>query len=255
MIFKKIKSRTPSQRNLIKLKNLFLSNTHLLKNKTVGHKTSSGRNNSGKITVAHKGGGHKKNYRYINFNRSYESSGIVMNIEYDPFRTAHIASIYDYLNFEYFYILHPKNLKIGDLVSSGLNTTLNLGNSLSLDKIPAGTFIHSISLNPNQQSKLSRSAGTFSKLIKKDDKYATILLSSKKLKKLLITNTATIGKVGNELKSFTTVGKAGRSRWLNKRPSVRGVAMNPIDHPHGGGEGKTSGGRPSVTPWGKPAKK
>jgi len=226
----------------------------LLKNKITGKKNTAGRNSSGKITVRHKGGGHKKKYRKIDFIRNYDSIGIVTSIEYDPYRTAFIASVYDLLNHSYFYMIAPKNLKIGHIVKSGSNAEPKLGHSLLLTKIPVGSFIHNISLKENGSAKLTRAAGTKSQLIEKTSQHCKILLNSGKTKLVSPKCQATVGTVSNEYFFVQTLNKAGRSRWLNIRPTVRGVAMNPIDHPHGGGEGKTSGGRSSVTPWGKPTK-
>ena len=240
-----------------KLNNLLKKNLRkipFIKNMIHGQKNNAGKNNAGKITVRHKGGGHKKRYRKIDFIRNNDSIGIVVSLEYDPYRTAFIASIYDFLNFNYFYIIAPKNLNIGDIVKSGLNAEVKIGHTLTLTKIPVGSFIHNISLKKNKKARFSRSAGTSSQLIEKNSNYCRIILSSGKQKSLPNTCHATIGTVSIELAFFTRINKAGRNRWLNKRPTVRGVAMNPIDHPHGGGEGKTSGGRSSVTPWGKPTK-
>lgn len=253
MSLKIINPTTPSQRNLIKLKKNHLAKSPLLKSHVLGLKNSSGRNNSGKITVYHKGGGHKKKYRKINFLRNTVSLGIVITIEYDPNRTANIASVYNILENNYYYILAPKNLTIGDIVRSGPNAQIKIGHSLPLSKIPVGSLIHAISTKKNRKSTISRAAGTFSQLIEKNSKYARIKVSSKKQKFISIHCYATIGTVSNELLFLTNIGKAGRARWLNKRPTVRGVAMNPVDHPHGGGEGKKSGSL--QTPWGKPKKR
>ena len=237
------------------IKNLNFFKKPLLKNKIIGSKNSSGRNSFGRITVRHRGGGHKKKLRSINFNRvSNTIIGIVTSIEYDPNRNTYISCIYDFILKKYYYILLPKNLKIGDIIKSGPNSDPKLGNSLKLSKIPLGTYLHNISFNEKGKSKISRSAGTFSILIEKNSKYARLKLSSGEQRFVPINCTATIGVVSNEKFFLNTIGKAGRSRWLNKRPKVRGVAMNPVDHPHGGGEGKTSGGKIQVTPWGLPTK-
>lgn len=231
-----------------------LNKVPLIKSMIIGKKNVAGKNNSGKITIYHKGGGHKKKYRKIDFIRTEDSIGIVASIEYDPCRTAFIASIYDFLNFKYFYIIAPRNLSIGNIVKSGFGAHTKVGHSLTLMKIPVGSFIHNISLKENKRAQLTRSAGTNAQLIEKTSKYCRVILSSGKHKFISPTCHATIGTVSNEFSFFNKIGKAGRSRWMNKRPTVRGVAMNPIDHPHGGGEGKSSGGRSSVTPWGKPTK-
>lgn len=251
-----IKSKFTSltQKKLIKLSKKKLSKTSLIKNMISGKKNVAGRNSFGKITVRHKGGGHKKKFRKIDFFRSEDSAGIVTSLEYDPYRTAFIASIYDFLNHKYFYMIAPKNLNIGDIVKSGFNAEIKVGHSLTLHKIPIGGFIHNISLQEDKKGQLTRSAGTTAQLIEKTSKYCRIVLSSGTHKFVLPTCHATIGTVSNEFLFFRKINKAGRNRWLNKRPTVRGVAMNPIDHPHGGGEGKSSGGRSSVTPWGKPTK-
>lgn len=247
------KPTTPSQRHLIKLNRKRFAKTPLIKKKILGLKTGSGRNHSGKITVRHKGGGHKKKYRKINFSRKTKSIGIVVSIEYDPNRNASIASIFDFTKNSFFYILAPKNLNIGNIVESGLEATLHTGNSLPLFKIPEGSFIHNITLNPNKKAQLTRAAGTSAILKEKTINYARIQISSKKEKIIPIECYATLGIISNESYFLTQHGKAGQSRWLNNRPKVRGVAMNPIDHPHGGGEGKKSG--KNFSPWGKPNKK
>lgn len=252
-IFKTIKPTTPSQRNVIKLNKKHLNKNPLLKNHIIGKKKVTGRNHSGKITVYHKGGGVKKKYRIINFNRTIKTTGIICSIEHDPNRNTHIASVFDINNQTFYYIILPKNIQIGDIINSGKDVKPELGNSLPLSSIPEGSTIHNVSLKKNKKSQLSRSAGTFSILKKKYKKTAMIKLSSGNIKQIPVNCFATIGAVSNELFCFTKGGKAGHSRWLNKRPTVRGVAMNPIDHPHGGGEGKKSGKK--FTPWGKPKKK
>lgn len=253
MILTTTKPITPSQRQLIRLSRKTLGKKPLLKNCIKGKKNSSGRNNSGKITVKRKGGGHKKNYRIIDFLRIHNSVGIICSIEYDPNRRANIASVFDPLVNRFFYILAPKNLNIGDIVKSGKNADENIAHSLPLSEIPIGSYIYNISLKPLKLAQLSRSAGTFSKLIEKTLDQAKIELNSGKQIFLSTKCYASIGIVSNELVFFTRLGKAGQSRWLNKRPHVRGVAMNPVDHPHGGGEGKKSG--IGKTPWGKLRKK
>ena len=212
-------------------------------------KNGSGRNHSGKITIRHKGNGHKKRYRNINFSRTVKSTGIVISIEYDPNRNCNIAAIYDLTQNNFFYILAPKKLNIGNIVESGLDAKLHTGNALPLFKIPEGSFIHNISTNYKNKTQTTRSAGTFSILKEKTLSYARVKLSSKKEKLIPLQNYATLGVLSNESYFLTKIGKAGRSRWLNKRPTVRGVAMNPVDHPHGGGEGKKSGKK--FSPWGK----
>lgn len=250
MILKFLKPTTPSQRSVVKLNRKQLLKKPIIKTKIAGLKNSSGRNHSGKITVRHKGNGHKKKYREINFLRTSKSTGIVLGVEYDPFRNVDIVSVYEFSKNFFFYILAPKNLKVGDIVESGLSPELNTGNSLPLFKIPEGSFIHNIATNTNKRAQLTRAAGTFAILKEKTSQYAKIKLSSKKEKLVPLKNYATLGVLTNESYFLTKVGKAGRSRWLNKRPKVRGVAMNPVDHPHGGGEGKKSGKK--FSPWGNP---
>ncbi len=247
------KPTTPSQRNFIKLNRKELLKKPIIKTKIVGIKNSSGRNHSGKITVRHKGNGHKQRYREINFSRTLKSTGIVLGIEYDPFRNSNIASIYDFTQNIFFYILAPKKLNVGNIVESGLSTELSTGNSLPIYKIPEGSFIHNITTTPQKKAQYTRAAGTFAILKEKTTSNAVIKLSSKKELLVSLQGYATLGVLSNEFYFLTHIAKAGRSRWLNKRPSVRGVAMNPIDHPNGGGEGKKSGKK--VSPWGKPCKK
>lgn len=249
MLFKTIKPTSPSRRHLISLNKKHLNKKPVLKNKILGKKNSSGRNNSGKITVRHKGGGVKQLYRTINFRRTNNSSGIVCSIEYDPNRNAFISSVFDFINKQFFYIITPQNIKIGDIVKSGLEIEPSLGSSLPLSEIPTGIPIHNVSPKLSKEAQISRSAGCFSIIKEKTEKFILIQLSSGEQRFLSPKCFATVGEISNELYFLTQLGKAGHSRWLNKRPGVRGVAMNPIDHPHGGGEGKKSG--ISKTPWGK----
>lgn len=254
MIFKKFKPSNSSLRHLklLKKEKGFSLNSPL-KNKTFFKKNFGGRNNQGTITIFQKGGGSKKLIRQIDFLRN-NIKGVVEKIEYDPNRTSFISRVFDHnLNY-HFYILATANLKRGDYIQSGKNSPLKEGNSLPIYNIPIGFLIHNISIRPKFKGQLIRSAGTVGQLVQKDKKYARIKLPSGEQRLVLIENTATLGSLSNSNHRYVVDGKAGRSRWKNKRPNVRGVAMNPIDHPHGGGEGKTSGGRPSVTPWGKPTK-
>ncbi|HRE88155.1 MAG TPA: 50S ribosomal protein L2 [Myxococcota bacterium] len=217
-------------------------------------KKSGGRNNHGHMTIRHRGGGHKRMYRVIDFRRN--KVGVPANvaaIEYDPNRTARIALLH-YLDGEKAYILAPGGLKVGDQVISSKNADIKPGNCLPLEFIPTGTVVHAIELRPEKGAQLARSAGVSAQLMAKEGKYALLRLPSGELRKVLQTCRATIGAVGNEEYQNILWGKAGRARWRGRRPHVRGVAMNPIDHPHGGGEGRTSGGRHPVTPWGKPTK-
>lgn len=253
MKLKHQKPFTPSQRHLVQLSTKDLKKKPLIKNKIKGLINLSGRNNSGKITVRHKGSGRKRRYRKVEFLRQNDFVGIVIGIEYDPNRNANIASVYSLSQGSYLYFLAPKNIKIGDIIKSGANVEAKLGNSLPISEIPVGSFIHNISLKKKAPGQISRAAGTFSKLKEKSLNNAKIELSSGEQKTISSKCYATIGIVSNELFNLTQKGKAGRSRWLNIRPTVRGVAMNPIDHPHGGGEGKKSG--KGKTPWGKTTKK
>lgn len=248
-----LKPTTSSQRHVILLNQKNLSKIPILKTKLKGMKNQAGRNNSGKITVYHKGSGHKQRYRKINFKRTYESTGIICTIEYDPNRNTNIASVYDIVSKKKFYIIATKNLNVGSIVKAGLKTKPNNGNSLPIFKIPTGHFIHNVSQKPLQKAIIARSAGTCAKLEQKTSNYAKIKLPSGEIKQVSLYGYATIGIVSNEGIVFKKLGKAGRARWLNKRPTVRGVAMNPVDHPHGGGEGKKSG--KALTPWSKSTKK
>ena len=253
MILKPLKPTTSSQRHLLLLKKDHLAKAPLLKSKLEKIKNLSERNNQGKITIRHKGGGHKKRYRKINFNRSLKSIGIVITIEYDPNRNCHIMSLFDFHKNIFYYLLAPQNIKVGDIIRSGSKIKPALGNALPISAIPIGNFLHNISQTPQNSAQISRAAGSFSQLEEKTLTHARLKLTSGKIKYISIKNYATIGVVSNKFSFLTCKGKAGRSRWLNKRPTVRGVAMNPVDHPHGGGEGKKSG--KAKTPWGKSNKK
>lgn len=220
----------------------------------VPKRRSGGRNNVGWLTVRHRGGGHKRQFRIVDFKR--DKTGIpakVAAIEYDPNRSARIALLH-YLDGEKRYILHPVGLQVGAIVVSGSEADILVGNALPLKNIPVGTMIHGIELRQGKGAQLARSAGSSAQLVAKEGEYAQIRLPSGEVRQVHIECLATIGQVGNLDHANVTVGKAGRTRWLGKRPTVRGVAMNPVDHPHGGGEGKTSGGRHPVTPWGQPTR-
>ncbi|MCH9044730.1 MAG: 50S ribosomal protein L2 [SAR324 cluster bacterium] len=217
-------------------------------------KKSGGRNNTGRITVRHRGGGHKRRYRLIDFKRDKHGiPGRVATIEYDPNRNARISLIV-YADGEKRYIISPAGLKPGDQVLSGAEADIKLGNALPLRNIPLGTQVHNVELKPGKGGQLARAAGTSVILAAKDGDYAQIRLRSGEIRRVRQECMATIGAVGNADHNHLELGKAGRSRWLGIRPTVRGVAMNPVDHPHGGGEGRSSGGRHPVTPWGKPTK-
>ena len=213
-----------------------------------------GRNNRGVITIRHRGGGHKRRYRLIDFNRSkYGINGTVTSIEYDPNRNARIALIC-YSDGEKRYILHPKGLNIGDTILSGSGSELSIGNTLPLSEIPLGTSVHNLELIPNKGGQLVRAAGTSAKILAKEGDYVTLRLPSKEIRLLRKECFATIGEISNNDAFLVQSGKAGRTRWLGKRPTVRGSVMHPCDHPHGGGEGRAPIGRTRpLTPWGKPA--
>jgi len=215
---------------------------------------TGGRNNAGRITTRHIGGGHKQHYRIIDFKRNKDNIiAKVERIEYDPNRSAFIALLL-YNDGERRYIIAPKNLKVNDQVISGEKASVNVGNTLVLKDIPVGTILHCVELKPGKGAQLARSAGTYVQFVAKEGQYATLRLKSGEVRKVLTECRATIGEVSNQEHSLKSFGKAGAKRWIGVRPTVRGVAMNPIDHPHGGGEGKTSGGRHPVSPWGVPTK-
>jgi large subunit ribosomal protein L2 len=252
MELKKYRPITNSLRQLLLISSKYL-NKKIKKNKlTFGLRKSGGRNSYGKITSFHRGGGHKRKYRLIDFKRK-TIVGIVKNITYDPNRNCFISEIYTIKN-NLIYILTPKNLKIGEKICSSPNLIkIYVGNSTKLKNIPVGSIIHNIELKPGKGGQLVRSAGMYSQLIYKNflTNYAHIRLRSGNLYYILLDSKATLGILSNSNHKLKNFGKAGRMRWLNKRPVVRGVAMNPVDHPHGGGEGKTSGGRHPSTPWGR----
>ena len=221
---------------------------------TKGKPSSGGRNNRGKITSYHRGGGHKKRYRQIDFRREKRDiPAKVAAIEYDPNRTARIALLH-YADGEKRYILAPIGLNVGDVIQTGERAEIKPGNALPLRLIPTGSLVHNIELKPGGGGQLVRSAGMGAQLMACEAKYAQLKLPSGETRKVLAGCLATIGQVGNVEHENVAIGKAGRSRWLGIRPNVRGVAMNPVDHPHGGGEGRTSGGRHPVSPWGQPTK-
>ncbi len=216
-------------------------------------KSNAGRNNKGRVTVRHRGGGHKRQYRVIDFKRNKDGiPAKVATIEYDPNRTCRIALL-NYADGEKRYILAPNGIKVGDTVESGPNADIKTGNALPLKNIPVGTIIHNIELKPLKGAQIVRSAGTAAQLMAKEGDYAHVRMPSGEVRLIHINCKATVGQVGNLEHENITVGKAGRSRWLGRRPTVRGVVMNPVDHPHGGGEGRSPVGRNPVTPWGKPA--
>lgn len=258
MTLKKYKPTTPTLRDRISIdykKDGIWPNRPV--KSCVKRKTNiGGRNNKGRIATFHKGGGHKRLYRLIDFKRSIlDIEGYVVRIEYDPNRSSYICLV-AYPDGKIVYVLAPQGIQPGDKIISSFNdeTAISLGNSLPLKNIPVGTFIHNIELKPGKGGQIVRSAGTSAKIIKKDSKTCVLRLTSGKELTLSNLCLATIGILSNINHNNVVLGKAGRSRWLNRKPTVRGVVMNPVDHPHGGGEGKTSGGRCSVTPWGIPTK-
>ncbi|MCZ6637719.1 MAG: 50S ribosomal protein L2 [Alphaproteobacteria bacterium] len=254
MALKTFNPTTPSLRQLVLVDRSQLHKGKPIKALTEGKKRSGGRNNAGRITVRHRGGGHKARYRIIDFKRrKFDVEGTVERLEYDPNRTAFIALI-KYADGELAYILAPQRLDAGDKVISGQRVDVQPGNAMPLASIPVGTILHNVELKPGRGGQIARSAGTYVQLIGKDAGYAQVRLGSGEVRMVPELCMASIGAVSNSDQKNINLGKAGRSRWLGRRPSVRGVAMNPVDHPHGGGEGRTSGGRHPVTPWGKPTK-
>jgi large subunit ribosomal protein L2 len=253
MPIKKYKPTSPARRNMSV--NAFSEITTSTPEKSLLAPLSktAGRNNQGKITVRHHGGGHKRKYRIIDFKRTKDGiPANVATIEYDPNRSANIALV-NYADGEKRYILAPKGLKVGDKIVSGPDSDIKVGNALPLENIPVGTVIHNIELKPGKGGQLVRAAGAQAQLLGKEGEYVIIRLNSGEVRKVLKVCRATIGSVGNEDHELVSIGKAGRSRWLGKRPEVRGVVMNPVDHPHGGGEGRAPIGRKSpMSPWGKP---
>ena len=254
MALKSFNPVTPSQRALVQVDRSGLWKGKPVKELTEGLTKSGGRNNLGRVTARRHGGGHKRRYRIIDFKRNkFDVSATVERIEYDPNRTAFIALI-TYDDGEQAYILAPQRLKAGDKVIAGERTDIKPGNAMPLKNIPIGTIIHNVEMKPGKGAQLARSAGAYVQLVGKDSGYAQLKLRSGELRMVNSDCMASIGAVSNPDHQNINDGKAGRSRWKGIRPVVRGVAMNPIDHPHGGGEGRTSGGRHPVTPWGKPTK-
>ena len=250
----KLKPTSPGSRWTVRVKRdeLYKGSSH--KALTAKKNKSGGRNNAGRITTRHIGGGHKQKYRIIDFKRDKDTiPAIVERIEYDPNRTAYLALL-KYNDGERRYILASKGLEVGSQITSGAQSPIKPGNCLPLHNIPLGTVIHCIEMKPNKGAQVARSAGSSAQLLAKDGIYATLRLRSGEMRKIHLDCKATVGEVGNAEHNLTTIGKAGASRWRGIRPTVRGVAMNPVDHPHGGGEGRTSGGRHPVSPWGQPTK-
>ncbi|MGM0421920.1 MAG: 50S ribosomal protein L2 [Pseudomonadota bacterium] len=254
MALKNYRPRSPGTRTLVTVKRDELYKGRPVKALTEGLHKNGGRNNTGQITVRHRGGGHKRRYRIIDFKRrKFDVSATVERIEYDPNRTCFIALI-KYDDGEQAYIIAPQRLAVGDKVIAGEKVDVKPGNAMPLKSIPVGTLIHNVELKAGKGGQMARSAGTYVQLVGRDAGYAQIKLSSGELRIVRGDCMATVGAVSNTDNSNASLGKAGRKRWLGRRPHVRGVVMNPIDHPHGGGEGKTSGGRHPVSPTGKPTK-
>jgi large subunit ribosomal protein L2 len=250
MALKQYKATTAGQRQLVDIDRSSLWKGSPYKKLTVGINEKSGHNNTGRITSWCRGGGHKRRYRIIDFKRTkYDVAGTVERIEYDPNRTAFIALI-KYDDAEMAYILAPQKLQVGDRVVAAEKADIKPGNAMLLKNIPVGTIIHNIELKVGKGGQLARSAGTYAQIAGRDSGYVIVKLSSGEVRLIKGECRATVGSVSNSDHQNRSYGKAGRMRWLGRRPSVRGVAMNPVDHPHGGGEGKTSGGRHPVTPWG-----
>jgi len=254
MALKHYKPVTPSLRGTVLIDRSELHKGKPVKTLTEGKHNTGGRNNHGRTTSFFRGGGHKRTYRFIDFKRlKFGVPAIVERLEYDPNRTAFIALI-KYQDGELSYILAPQRLKAGDTVVAGQKVDIKPGNAMPLAAIPVGTIIHNIEMKIGAGGKMARSAGTYAQLVGKDSGYAQIKLMSGELRIVRAECMASIGAVSNPDNMNQSIGKAGRSRWLGRRPHNRGVVMNPVDHPHGGGEGRTSGGRHPVTPWGKPTK-
>jgi large subunit ribosomal protein L2 len=254
MAIKTYRPITPTLRFQTKLVNEDLTTDRPHKPLLESKQRTGGRRNSGDITSWWRGGGHKKKYRVIDFKR--DKAGIpatVLSVEYDPNRSANIALV-SYADGEKRYILQPSGLKVGQKITSGVDADILVGNALPLRNIPAGTTVHAIELRPGKGAQMARSAGAQAQLVAKEGDYALLKLPSGETRRVLVDCMATIGQVGNLDHENVSIGKAGRTRWLGKRPHNRGVVMNPVDHPHGGGEGKTSGGSHPVTPWGQPTR-
>ena len=254
MALKTYNPTTPGRRGLVLVDRAGLWKGKPEKSLTEGLRNKGGRNNNGRITARRRGGGHKRRYRIIDFKRlKHDVEATVLRLEYDPNRTAFIALI-KYADGDLSYILAPQRLREGDKIISGDTVDIKPGNAMPMQNIPVGTIIHNVEMKVGKGGQIARSAGTYAQIIGKDQGYAQLRLNSGELRMVRAECMATVGAVSNPDQQNIKLGKAGRKRWLGKRPSVRGVAMNPIDHPHGGGEGRTSGGRHPVTPWGKPTK-
>ncbi len=254
MALKKFKPVTPGRRGLVLVNRAGLWKGKPVKSLTEGLSKKGGRNNNGRITARRRGGGHKRLYRVIDFKRrKFDVPAKVARLEYDPNRTAFIALI-EYQDGELGYILAPQRLEVGDTVIASERADIKPGNAMPLASIPVGSIVHNVEMKPGKGGQIARSAGTYVQLVGRDAGHALLRLGSGEVRMVRAECMASIGAVSNPDQANIKLGKAGRRRWLGKRPSVRGVAMNPVDHPHGGGEGRTSGGRHPVTPWGRPTK-
>lgn len=254
MPVKKYKPMTPGTRGMSTVDYSNLTDKKPERRLTGSGKSSGGRNNNGRITTRWRGGGHKRRYRAVDFKR--DKRGIpakVQAIEYDPNRSAHLALL-AYADGEKRYIISPVNLNVGDTVEAGPGADIKAGNALPLKSIPVGTFVHNIEMKIGKGAQLARSAGSYAQLMAKEGRYATLKLPSSEVRYVLQDCYATVGQVGNTEHENISIGKAGRSRWLGRRPHVRGMCMNPVDHPHGGGEGRSKGGNHPTNPWGLPTK-
>ncbi|MDZ4731316.1 MAG: 50S ribosomal protein L2 [Xanthomonadales bacterium] len=254
MAIVKAKPTSPGRRGVVQVKHDHLHKGEPWAALTEAKSRTGGRNNTGRITTRHRGGGHKQHYRVIDFKRDKDGiKGRVERIEYDPNRTAHIALVL-YLDGERRYIIAPKGIHAGDEVQSGRDAAIKPGNALPLRNIPVGSVVHCVELTPGKGAQIARSAGAAVQLVAREGQHATLRLRSGEMRKVQAHCRATIGEVSNSEHNLEKLGKAGAKRWMGIRPTVRGVAMNPVDHPHGGGEGRTSGGRHPVSPWGVPTK-
>lgn len=255
MAVAKMKPTSPGRRHQVRVVNKDLHKGKPHKALLEPKSKSGGRNNKGRITTRHRGGGHKQHYRVIDFKRNHKDGipAVVETIEYDPNRTANIALL-KYADGERAYIIAPKGLKVGDPIQNGSESPIATGNCLPMINIPVGTVVHCVEMKPGKGAQMARSAGTSAQIVAREGRFVTLRLRSTEMRKVLSECRATIGSVSNSEHSLVKLGKAGASRHRGIRPTVRGVAMNPVDHPHGGGEGKTSGGRHPVSPWGTPAK-
>ncbi|MFN3233759.1 MAG: 50S ribosomal protein L2 [Alphaproteobacteria bacterium] len=254
MALKTYNPTTPSQRTLVQVDRSGLYKGKPVKKLTEGLTKKGGRNNAGRITARRRGGGHKRSYRIVDFKRTkFDVTATVERLEYDPNRSAFIALV-TYEDGEQSYILAPQRLREGDKVISGKRVDIKPGNAMPLGSMPVGTIVHNVELKPGKGGQMARAAGTYVQYVGRDGDYSILRLTSGEQRIVHSSCMATVGAVSNPDNQNINLGKAGRKRWLGKRPSVRGVAMNPVDHPHGGGEGRTSGGRHPVSPWGKPTK-